>query len=65
MIAANSRAACPLEVVLVEEELTVCPHCDSRTVPDASLRERHDICPHCEQRFLIEDYYDEGDDADA
>lgn len=62
MIGAGSRAACPLEVVLVDEELTVCHYCDTRTVPDPGLRERHDICPHCKQHYLIEDYADDGED---
>lgn len=62
MIAASSRAACPLEVVLVDEELTVCHYCDTRTVPARSRPERHDICPHCAQRYLIEDYAEDGED---
>lgn len=55
----------PVEAMYVDEELSVCPHCDTRTHIDAptyyATGTKYENCPGCGQRFLV---IEEEDDFD-
>lgn len=69
MIPKNSRRDQPVEGIYVDEDLTTCLFCDTRTVPDEfsdqagapgyQRVQRAEVCPHCGQRYAVMDEQDD------
>ncbi len=69
MIPKNSRIDAPVEGIYVDEDLTTCLFCDTRTLPDEFTGQaaapgyqrvgRAEICPHCGQRYAVVDEQDD------